>query len=107
MALVKCKNCGYQGRVGFMPTTSCALLLLPGILIAVPMEIRTFAFFKNGHPFLTIAAAIVCAAVGFLIGVVAVHYIPWSVEWFISKRRDCPECGVRDWTYPFTEGFGL
>jgi hypothetical protein len=107
MALVKCKYCGYKGSVGFMPTSTCGMLLIPGFVVAVFISFHAFRILKNYHVVFSIVAAVVAAVAAFIICVLAIHYIPWTLEWLIAMAHKCPECGKRKWSYPFTEGFGL
>ena len=107
MALVKCKGCGTRRVVGFMPTTTCGLLLLPGFGVAVAFGFAGFGYFQEVYVVGRIIIGLVAAILGFLLWVIAVHYIPWTLEWGIAMTRRCSECKRRSWSYPFTEGFGL
>ena len=107
MALVQCKGCGIKRVVGFMPTTTCGLLLLPGFGVAVASGLAGFDYFHEVHVAGRMIIGPIAAILGFLSWVAAVHYIPWTLEWCIAMTRRCPECKRRKWSYPFTEGFGL
>ncbi len=90
-----------------MPIGTCGMLLIPGIVVAVPVGMLTFDILKQYHILLGLAGGIVAGIAGFIIGTLVVHYIPWTLEWLIAMARRCPECGKKKWSYPFTEGFGL
>lgn len=106
MALVQCKGCGIKRAVGFMPTTTCGLLLLPVFGVAVVSGLAGFDYFREVHIAGRLIIGLLAAILGCLISAVAVHYIPWTLEWCLAMTRRCPECKGRKWSYPFTEGFG-
>ena len=107
MAVVKCNGCGIKRVVGFMPTTTCGLLLIPGFGVAAASGFAGFDYFQEVHVVGRIFIALLAAMLGFLLCVIATHYIPWTLEWFIAMTHRCPGCRRRKWSYPFTEGFGL
>ena len=107
MAIVECKGCGTRRVVGFMPTTTCGLLLLPGFGVAVASAAAGFDYFQEVHVAGRIFIGLLAAILGFILSVVAVHYIPWTLEWCIAMARRCAKCKRRRWSYPFTEGMGL
>ena len=90
-----------------MPTSTCGMLLIPGLVLAGFVSFHTFPIFENYHVVFNIVAAIVTAVATFIASFFPVYYIPTSLEWLIAMAHKCPECGKRKWSYPFTEGFGL
>ena len=107
MAVVKCKGCGNRRVVGFMPTTTCGLLLMPGFGVAAAAGLAGFGYFQEFHVLGSKIIGLLAAILGFLFWAAAVHYIPWTLEWFIAKTHRCTVCRRRRWSYPFTEGFVL
>ena len=107
MAIVRCKVCSTKQVVGFMPTTTCGLLLMPGFGVAVAAGFAGFGYFQEIHVVGRLIIGPVAAILGFLLWIVAVHYILLTFEWFIAMTRRCTVCKRRNWSYPFTEGFGL
>jgi len=109
MALVKCKNCGFKTAVGFMPTTTCGILLAPAMVFG--FFLSTFVLtgiLKTYHLFYKILLGSILFITASFVGILACEYIPWTLEWLYAMiRHKCPDCGKRNWTYPFTEGFGL
>ena len=49
MAIVECKGCGTRRVVGFMPTTTCGLLLLPGFGVAAASGFTGVDYFQEVH----------------------------------------------------------
>ena len=76
MAIVECKSCSTKRVVGFMPTTTCGLLLLPGFGVAAASGSFTVSYFQEIHVVGRIISGLVAVILGFLLGVIAVHYIP-------------------------------
>lgn len=108
MALVKCKNCNFKTAIGFMPTTTFGLFLIPGMVFGFFLSTTVLAgILKTYHLFYKILLGIVLFTAGSIAGLLAILYIPWTLEWLYVMRLKCPDCGHRKWTYPFTEGFGL
>ena len=107
MAVVKCKGCGNRRVVGFMPTTTYGLLVLPGFGVAVASGFIGFDYFQSVHVVGRMISGLVAAILGFVLWVIAGHYIPWILEWCIAMTRKWAKCKARRWSYPFTEGFGL
>jgi uncharacterized protein (DUF983 family) len=107
MAIVKCNNCGHKASVGFMPTTTCGMLLiLPmGAAVAGAIIATETAWPSWGWLSLLVPAPVFAAI--FLVAACAVHYLPWTLEYLLVCWRKCPKCGKCRWSYPFTEGFGL
>ncbi len=91
-----------------MPTTSCGLLLIPGVsggggfLITIAL-----AFLQPYSLWVKVPVAVVAGLLGAFVGVLTLHLVPWSFEWFLAMCHRCPDCGKRRWSFPFTEGFGL
>ena len=90
-----------------MPTTTCGMLLMPGFGVAAASGIASFDYFQEVHVVGRMVIGLVAAVLGFILTLFAVHYIPWTFEWFIAMTRRCTGCKRRKWSYPFTEGFGL
>lgn len=108
MALVECRICGFRGFVGCMPGATCGLLVIVGLIFGAGASLGLAVRLGSSLSLLLklplIAVALIAGAV---VGVFAVHFLPWTAEWLIAMCRRCPECGARKWSYPFTEGFGL
>ena len=81
--------------------------MMPGILAASLTAGHMFFLLKDYSFIVAFFAAIAAAFAAFMTCSLAVHYIPWTLEWLIAMAHKCPECGKRKWSYPFTEGFGL
>ena len=108
MALVKCKNCGHKGEVGCMPTATCGLLTVAGLAIGASLATGiTSNLVKESATFVRILSWILGFIVCGVAGIFGIHYIPWTLEWVLAMCHQCPECGKRKWSFPFTEGFGL
>jgi len=109
MAIVRCNTCGHKAVVGCMPTATCGVLVIAGLGVgaaiaggfAAPLLLREVA------GWLRTPCLIGIFILGGIGGLFAMHYIPWTIEWLIAKCNRCPECGNRDWSFPYTEGFGL
>lgn len=99
MALVRCKACGRQIQVGLMPTTTCGLLLLLPLSLALVTSILLWPRFGWLSLFLAVLV--------FLATRLLMDHVPRSLEYLWARRIRCPGCGQRKWSYPFTEGFGL
>ena len=82
-----------------MPTTSCGLLLIPPLAIAMLMSLVGWQ--RLGWWSLILALPV------FVLATLAIHYVPLTLEYLWICWRKCPNCGRRKWSYPFTEGFGL
>jgi hypothetical protein len=80
---------------------------MPGFGVAVISGLAGFDYFGEVHIAGRMIIGLLAAIMGFLLWVVAVHYIPSSLEWCLAMTRRCPECKSRKWSFPFTEGFGL
>lgn len=107
MALVKCKNCGYKGSVGVMPTSTCGMLLFPAMGLGGIVAVQIVAKTAHLHTVYKIALAILAFIIVFIVGIYLIHVIPYSFEWLLAMCHKCPECKKRKWSFPFTEGAGL
>jgi hypothetical protein len=108
MALVKCRDCDYETRVGCMPTATCGVLMLFGLSAGAGLAgILAARLLSTYSLWIRIPGAVVGFIIGGIAGVYGVHFVPWTVEWLMAMCRRCPECGKRKWSYPFTRGFGL
>src|SRR6185295_3549655 len=99
MAYVRCKACRYQLYTGFMPASTCGLLILPALLITLAVSVLAWRIW--GWWSLIVPVPMIFLAL------LAVHFVPWTIEYLMICWRRCPECGERRWSYPFTQGFGL
>lgn len=99
MALMKCRGCQSKFAVGFMPTATCGLLIIPAFVITLMASFVIWRFVTWWALVLSIPA--------FFLALLGVHFIPWTCEYLFTFWRRCPRCGQRRWSYPFTEGFGL
>jgi hypothetical protein len=104
MALIKCKKCGLKARVGFMPTASCGMVGLLGISAGLACCVIVFMYLLHDSSLLL---RVPLGIISFIVGFMAVEYIPLMAEWLIAFFHRCPQCGSRNWSFPFTEGFGL
>ena len=108
MAITRCKHCGRKRDVGCMPTASCGVLAILGIVCGACFASTVVGVVLSQNPSWPRDAVRVGACVlGGIMGLFGIHYVPWTVEWLIAMCRPCPDCGKRRWSYPFTEGFGL
>lgn len=89
-----------------MPTTTCGLLVLPGFGVAVASGLAAFDYFQEIMVVGRVIIGLLAAILGIILWVIAVHYIPWTLEWCIAMSRRCSGCKRRKWSFPFTEGFG-
>jgi len=97
MALVRCKVCGVERAVGFMPPATCGLALIPasvGVLLSAVVGWPTLGFWAM----LNVPVCVVVLAV--------LHFVPWTIEYLLVARRGCPSCGEHGCHFPHTRGFG-
>src|SRR5687768_13968233 len=99
MALTRCKRCGTEIAVGWMPTASCGMLLIPPLAWAIMLPFVLWD--RIGWWSLTLPVPT------FFVVAIAIHFVPYTIEYALAFRRRCPNCGARRWSYPFTRGFGL
>ena len=82
-----------------MPETTCGLLMFPALTLAVGIPMFAWRVWSWWALLLPIPV--------FFVSLLATHYIPWTLEYLSVCWRRCPRCGRRNWSYPFTSGFGL
>ena len=79
--MVRCKNCGLKSQVSFMPTTSCGMLLIPGVVAAIVAGFHTFTTIHEKYTAIVgLLAAALAAFAGFIVCMFAIHYVPWTFE---------------------------
>lgn len=85
-----------------MPTTTWGPLLplASGAALAAGLSAnRILGAYADGWAF---GGAVVAALVAFYVSV----ELPYLLEFFWVRGMECPECGSRNWSYPWTSGFG-
>ena len=100
----RCYSCQQEKYVsGCLPGATCGLLLMVNMSvalgIALPIMKHLLRHFGGW------------AWLGFLpltVGLfLAVTFIPEFLEWLGAMSAPCPNCHRRQWSWPFTRGFGL
>jgi hypothetical protein len=74
-------------------------MLLPGVTFAVVSGVVGWRYLQWWAVLLPVPV--------FFLTLLAVYFIPHTVEWLTAFLRRCPRCGSRRWSYPYTRGFGL
>ncbi len=117
--LYRCRSCGAVESRGCLPPATCLLYLLFLGCLSV-------TFLSAG---LTVARRligpepsssepepvpwwfwVIFAPVGFILVVVGgatIHALLRAVEYLIVRRKPCPACGAKKWSWGYTAGFGL
>lgn len=91
-----------------MTTASCGLLVIFGLALGAGSAFGLVqGLTADAERSARLVAALVALVGGGFAGAMLIHYLPWSLEWLLAMSRRCPECGARNWSFPFTEGFGL
>jgi len=96
MALVRCKSCGTTLATGCMPTATCGLLLLPALLLAAILPLLLWSRLRWYALLLPVPV--------FFATVLAIHVIPYTIEYLCVLPRPCPTCRARRWSFPFHPG---
>ena len=106
MALIKCLACGEKLSVGWMPTTTCGVLLIIPVGVAGGITIAATEVMWSHWGWVSLVLAVPLFLLLVVAGVLALHYIPCTIEYLLFCWRKCPRCGKRRWSFPFVEGFG-
>lgn len=118
--LYRCRACEYEEARGWLPRATCGLyfafllwltgsvlllaawalkqlLPLPPVAAEPPAPLSWWAYPLLGAGGLAIGFALLCA----------VNWLLELTEYAIVRRKPCPRCGAKRWSWGFTRGFGL
>jgi hypothetical protein len=116
--IYRCKACGNEEARGYLPVTSCGLMLVGLLgLSAICVGALSSAIHK-WHEWIGIRSMptihwwawpimIAIGVVAAIAGVPLLYFIFSAIEWIVYCMRRCSVCGARRWSFGFTRGFGL
>jgi hypothetical protein len=115
--LYRCRVCEFVEDRGWLPATPCLLYLLflscvsVGCLNLAVLAIRATLDLpqRPAEPMPWWGWLVGCLVVMilFVIATAALKYALELLEWIAVRRKPCPRCGQRRWSWGFTGGFGL
>lgn len=119
--LYRCRECERELAGGCLPTATCGLYFVflgarsAGCLYLVVFALRAALLANVGERQQPAEPApwwwwvVVCpvGVVLFLSVGAVVKFTLELIEWLLTRRRRCPTCGARRWSWGFTRGFGL
>lgn len=121
----RCRACGREAEWGFLPSASCGmygcglLTLSVGCLWGVLKCVLYLAGDPRAPgqaapvkpvPVPWWAGVISCGVVLVVVfvGMLVINFVIELIEWLaFARRRPCPKCGARRWSWGYTQGFGL
>lgn len=101
--IYRCKKCNNEMQAGWMPSSTCGILLLPMLGGGALMASIMWGALAEISGWLSWIAAIVA----FGVGAVMVSLTMDLSDFLLAHCKRCSHCGSRKWSWGHTRGFGL